>query len=60
MKTLKKFVSPILMASFLPLAAGLAQADLLDEIKERGEIVIATEARYAPFEMIEDLSLIHI
>jgi len=54
MKTLKKFVSPILMASFLPLAAGLAQADLLDEIKERGEIVIATEARYAPFEMIED------
>ena len=54
MKTLKKFVSPILMASFLPLAAGMAQADLLDDIKERGEIVIATEARYAPFEMIED------
>jgi polar amino acid transport system substrate-binding protein len=30
------------------------QADLLDDIKEKGEIVIATEARYAPFEMLED------
>ncbi len=54
MKILKQFVSPLLMASLLPLAAGMAQADLLDDIKERGEIVIATEARYAPFEMIED------
>ncbi len=31
-----------------------AQADLLEEIKQRGEIVIATEARYAPFEMLEE------
>ena len=31
-----------------------AQADLLEEIKAKGEIVIATEARYAPFEMLED------
>lgn len=31
-----------------------AHADLLDDIKEKGEIVIATEARYAPFEMLED------
>ena len=31
-----------------------AQADLLEEIKKKGEIVIATEARYAPFEMLED------
>jgi polar amino acid transport system substrate-binding protein len=31
-----------------------AQADLLDEIKQKGEIVIATEARYAPFEMLKD------
>ncbi|MGB5446318.1 MAG: transporter substrate-binding domain-containing protein [Psychromonas sp.] len=30
------------------------QADLLDDIKKKGEIVIATEARYAPFEMLED------
>lgn len=32
----------------------VAQADLLDDIKKKGEIVIATEARYAPFEMLED------
>ncbi|MDN2664843.1 transporter substrate-binding domain-containing protein [Psychromonas sp. 14N.309.X.WAT.B.A12] len=32
----------------------IAQADLLDDIKQKGEIVIATEARYAPFEMLED------
>ena len=31
-----------------------AQADLLEDIKAKGEIVIATEARYAPFEMLED------
>ncbi|MDO6563677.1 transporter substrate-binding domain-containing protein [Amphritea sp. 1_MG-2023] len=34
--------------------SSVAQADLLDEIKEKGEIVIATEARYAPFEMLQD------
>ncbi|WP_160064462.1 transporter substrate-binding domain-containing protein [Psychromonas sp. L1A2] len=32
----------------------VAQADLLDDIKKKGEIVIATEARYAPFEMLEN------
>jgi polar amino acid transport system substrate-binding protein len=32
----------------------MVSADLLDEIKSRGEIVIATEARYTPFEMLED------
>ncbi|HBO38978.1 MAG TPA: ABC transporter substrate-binding protein [Pasteurellaceae bacterium] len=31
-----------------------ASADLLADIKERGEIVIATEARYTPFEMLEN------
>ena len=30
------------------------QADLLEDIKAKGEIVIATEARYAPFEMLKD------
>jgi len=30
-----------------------AQADLLDDIKVKGEIIIATEARFAPFEMLE-------
>ncbi len=36
------------------LIAGVANADLLEDIKARGEIVIATEARYAPFEMLEN------
>lgn len=31
-----------------------ASADLLEDIKKRGEIVVATEARYTPFEMLED------
>ncbi|WP_298939539.1 transporter substrate-binding domain-containing protein [uncultured Psychromonas sp.] len=30
-----------------------AQADLLDDIKAKGEIIIATEARFAPFEMLD-------
>ena len=29
-------------------------ADLLDQIKQRGEIVIATEARLPPFEFVEN------
>ena len=37
-----------------PLLISTAQADLLDDIKQKKEIVIATEARYAPFEMLED------
>lgn len=36
------------------LFSSVASADLLSQIKEKGEIVIATEARYAPFEMLED------
>jgi polar amino acid transport system substrate-binding protein len=31
----------------------LARADLLQDIKKRGEIIIATEARYPPFEFLE-------
>jgi polar amino acid transport system substrate-binding protein len=31
-----------------------ARADLLDNIKQRGEIVVATEARLAPFEFVEN------
>lgn len=31
-----------------------AHADLLDQIKQRGEIVIATEARLPPFEFVEN------
>ncbi|CAH0530072.1 transporter substrate-binding domain-containing protein [Vibrio hippocampi] len=36
------------------LFTGAAHADLLSEIKAKGEITIATEARYAPFEMLQD------
>lgn len=45
----------LLTASLLCAAfTNTVQADLLDDIKARGEIVIATEARYAPFEMLVD------
>ncbi len=33
---------------------GPAVADLLQEVKERGELVVATEARFPPFEYVED------
>jgi polar amino acid transport system substrate-binding protein len=52
--TRKHIALPLLVVCCLALG-GMAQAkDLLSEIKDRGEIVIATEARFAPFEMIED------
>ena len=44
----------LLCAACLTLTAVSAHADLLSDIKARGEIVIATEARYEPFEMLED------
>ena len=53
MKTLHT-LPHVLLASLLPLAATLAHADLLSTIKQKGEIVVATEARYAPFEMLQD------
>lgn len=34
--------------------ASSAQADLLDDIKARGEFVVATESRFPPFEFIEN------
>lgn len=51
MKKLCRLFIPAVLGACL---ASAAQADLLEDIKERGEIVIATEARYAPFEMLED------
>ena len=30
-----------------------AQADLLEEIKQRGTFVVGTEARFPPFEFVE-------
>ena len=54
MKKLKRLMTPVIVSALLPLSALPAHADLLDDIKHRGEIVIATEARYAPFEMLEN------
>ncbi len=42
-----------------PLLISTAQADLLDDITKK-EIVIATEARYAPFEMLEDGKIVRL
>jgi polar amino acid transport system substrate-binding protein len=36
------------------LAASGVRADLLDDIKKKGEITVATEARFQPFEYVED------
>ncbi len=38
----------------LALSGGAANADLLAEIKKRGEFVVGTEARFPPFEFVED------
>jgi polar amino acid transport system substrate-binding protein len=38
----------------LPLLPPDARAGLLDDIKKRGEIVVATEAAFAPFEFVEN------
>lgn len=54
MHTIRSLALRLVAVTLLPLAAGAAQADLLDEIKRKGEIVVATEARYAPFEMLEN------
>lgn len=51
---LKKTLRNILCFSTLFMGISAAQADLLQDIKDKGEIVIATEARYAPFEMLEN------
>ena len=46
---------PLLVAIMSLTGAMFCQAaDLLDRIKEKKEIVIASEARYAPFEYVED------
>jgi polar amino acid transport system substrate-binding protein len=46
---------PLLVAVMSLMGAMFCQAaDLLDRIKEKKEIVIASEARYAPFEYVED------
>ena len=42
------------VAASLAFSAAAAHADLLDEIKERGEFIVGTEARFPPFEFVED------
>lgn len=44
----------LLVSVLLPLTIHVARADMLATVKQKGEIVIATEARYAPFEMLQD------
>lgn len=52
---LKLCISALLAASLSIVTASVATAaDLLERIKERGEIVIASEARYPPFEYVEN------
>ena len=36
------------------MSGGKARADLLEEIKQRGEFIVGTEARFPPFEFVED------
>ena len=42
------------IAAGLAFSGGPANADLLAEIKKRGEFVVGTEARFPPFEYVED------
>jgi polar amino acid transport system substrate-binding protein len=55
MMTTLKFAYQALFALMLTLfAANNAAAGLIDEIKARGKVVVATEAAYPPFEFIQD------
>ena len=44
----------VAVAAGLGISGGPAKADLLEEIKQRGEFVVGTEARFPPFEFVED------
>jgi polar amino acid transport system substrate-binding protein len=48
----------LLISALMPFTIHAAHADMLAKIKQKGEIVIATEARYAPFEMLQDGKII--
>ncbi|ARP83834.1 ABC transporter substrate-binding protein [Bordetella genomosp. 8] len=43
-----------ILAMLAFVAAGAAHADLLDTVKQKKEIVIGTEAQFAPFEYLQD------
>jgi polar amino acid transport system substrate-binding protein len=42
------------LASAISLAAFPARADLLEAVKQRGVLTVATEAKFAPFEFVKD------
>ena len=44
----------VAVAASLGISSGSARADLLTEIKERGEFIVGTEARFPPFEFVKD------
>ena len=46
------------VAVSLAFSGAVAHADLLDEIKERGEFIVGTEARFPPFEFVEDGAIV--
>ena len=51
----RSLVAPLALVAALALhTASPARADLLDDIKRRGTMTIATEARYPPFEYVEN------
>lgn len=55
MKTQKTLFSLLTLISVLLISfISSAQADLLDDIKKKGEIVIGTEAAFPPFEFVEN------
>ena len=44
----------VAVAASLGFSGGSARADLLSEIKKRGEFIVGTEARFPPFEFVKD------
>ena len=44
----------VVVGAGLAVSGGPANADLLAEIKKRGEFVVGTEARFPPFEFVKD------
>ena len=47
-------VFAVVVGAGLGCSGGAADTDLLTEIKERGEFIVGTEARFPPFEFVED------
>lgn len=56
MQSAMKRGTMVLLAALMSMASvtAAAAADLLEQIKERGEIIVGTEARYPPFEYVEN------